>query len=417
MEPTRRFKDSNDLRFDHTLIEPGEDGYAQIVLTNPTGITRKLRPGTWVGRASGVEMVIQHSDDDAEDAVPNDAEELVAGNMQAAEGVLVNPEPCVAGVNNVDAERRVHFRKEKLSETLADEGSNLPPEERERLHSFLLECHEAFSLEKSERGETDLVELQIDTGDASPIKQQVRRMPFAVRQEVARQLREMQRAGVIRPSNSPWASPVVLVRKKDGSLRFCIDFRALNSITKPDTFPLPRIDDLLDQLGRAKHFSTLDLASGFWQIKLHAESREKTAFITPQGLFEFQVMPFGLTNAPAVFQRLMQQVLMGLNPPEGPDFVSVHIDDILIYSETLEDHLEHLKCVIERLMTSGLKLKPMKCHFVRQEVEYLGHIITPTGLKPNPKTVYLLKMEHLKHACSLYVTDNNRHGIPCMECT
>ena len=131
--------------------------------------------------------------------------------------------------------------------------------------------------------------------------------------------------------------------------------------------------------------------SGFWQIKLHAESREKTAFITPQGLFEFQVMPFGLTNAPAVFQRLMQQVLMGLNPPEGPDFVSVYIDDILIYLETLEDHLEHLKCVIERLMTSGLKLNPTKCHFVRQEVEYLGHIITPTGLKPNPKTVSSVK--------------------------
>lgn len=116
-----------------------------------------------------------------------------------------------------------------------------------------------------------------------PIKQQVRRMPFAVRQEVARQLREMQEAKVISPSNSPWASPVVLVRKKDGFLRFCIDFRALNSVTKADTFPLPRIDDL-DQLGRAKYFSTMDLASGFWQIKIHTDSKEKTAYITPQGL-------------------------------------------------------------------------------------------------------------------------------------
>ena len=178
VEPTRRFEDSNDLRFDHTLVEPGEDGYAQIVLTNPTGITLKLRPGTWVGRALGVEMVTQHSDDDAEDVVPNDAEELVAGNMQAAEGVLVNPEPGVAGVNNVDAESREHFRKEKLSETLADEGSNLPPEERERLHSFLLECHEAFSLEKSERGETDLVELQIDTEDVKACRVMAQELQF-----------------------------------------------------------------------------------------------------------------------------------------------------------------------------------------------------------------------------------------------
>jgi len=131
----------------------------------------------------------------------------------------------------------------------------------------------------------------------------------------------------------------------------------------------------------------MDLASEFWQIKIHADSKEKTAFITPQGLFEFQVMPFGLTNAPAVFQRLMEQVLMGLNPEEGPDFVSVYIDDILIYSETLEDHLQHLERVIERLEVAGLKLKPCKCHFMKQEVEYLGHLITPTGLRPNPNTI------------------------------
>ena len=197
----------------------------------------------------------------------------------------------------------------------------------------------------------------------------------------------MQETGVIKPSNSLWASPVVLVRKKDGTHRFCVDYQELNSVTRVDTFPLPRIDDLLDQLGKSAYSSTLDLATGYWQIWVHPNSQEKTAFVTPQGLYEFQVMSFGLTNAPAVFQRLMQCVLMGLNPEKGPDFVAVYIDDILVFSRTLEDHIDHLRLVFERLVETGLKLKPAKCRFVQKEVEYLGHIITPQGLKTNPRLV------------------------------
>ena len=132
---------------------------------------------------------------------------------------------------------------------------------------------------------------------------------------------------------------MVLVRKKDGSVKFCIDYRSLNLVTKADQFPIPRIDDLLDQLGKAKYFSTLDLASGYWQVQMHPDSVEKTAFITHQGLFEFNVMPFGLRNSPSVFQRLMQRALAGLNPENGPDFVSVFLDDVLVFSETFEEHL------------------------------------------------------------------------------
>ena len=205
-------------------------------------------------------------------------------------------------------------------------------------------------------------------------------MPFAVREEVTRQLKHMQDA---QPSSSPWASPVVIVRNKDGSHRFCIDCRQLNAVTKSDTYPLPRIDDLLDQLGQCKYFSTLDLASGYWQIEVKPTSREKTAFVTPQGLYEFLVMPFGLTNVPAVFQCLMQRVLAGLNPGAGPDFVAVYIDDVLVFSRTMEEHLVHLQAVIKRIKEAELKLKPAKCHFARQEVEYLGHLVTPEGLKMN----------------------------------
>ena len=212
-------------------------------------------------------------------------------------------------------------------------------------------------------------------------------MPFAVREEVARQLRKMQEAHIIQPSTSPWASPVVMVRKKDGSHRFCVDYQRLNAVTKADTYPLPRIDDLLDQLGQCKYFSTLDLASGYWQIKVATESQEKTAFVTPQGLYEFLVMPFGLTNAPAVFQRLMQRVLAGLNLEAGPDFVAVYIDDVLIFSQTIEEHLMHLRAVIQRIREVGLKLKPSKCHFACREVEYLGHVVMPEGSKTNQKLV------------------------------
>ena len=276
-------------------------------------------------------------------------------------------------------------RQKKLKEVLSE--PDFPDQEKRVLMEFLTVNHHIFSLEEGERGETDLVQMEIDTGDAHPKKQPPRRKPFALRREVARQLSEMQSKGVIEPSRSPWASPVVLVKKRDDTHRFCIDYRGLNSVTKPDGFPLPRIEYLLDQLGGCKYFSTIDLASGFWQIRMHPKAQEKTAFAIHQGLFEFRVMPFGLTNAPAVFQRLMQQVVTPLNPKSGPDFVSVYVDDILVFSASLEEHLSHLKIVIHRLAEAGLKLKPSKCRFAQKELQFLGHIISRDGLKTNPGLV------------------------------
>ncbi len=167
-------------------------------------------------------------------------------------------------MSKVSGQQRAQERKHKLMDLLQDEAVDIPQSQKEDFHQVLAEHHEAFVLEDGERGETDLVQFQIDTGDAPPKRQPLRRNPFAVRQEVARQLKKMQEMRVIQPSRSPWSRPIVLVRKKNGTLRFCVDYRHLNSVTKVETFPMPRIDDLLDQLGRSKYFSTLDLAAGYW---------------------------------------------------------------------------------------------------------------------------------------------------------
>ena len=196
--------------------------------------------------------------------------------------------------------------------------------ELSKLKALVSEYEDVFVLSGEDLDCTTLAEHRIDTGDHAPIKQYPRRTPFVQRAKIASLISDMEKKGVISPSVSPWASPVVLVSKKDGSTRFCVDFRRLNAITKKDVYPLPRIEDILDTLGKARYFTTLDLSAGYWQIPLDQSAKEKTAFTTHCGLFEFNHMPFGLCNAPSTFQRLMQTVLTGL---EGKTCF-VYIDDI-----------------------------------------------------------------------------------------
>ena len=364
-------RDCDGVQLDESVIKVSRNGHTTIVLSNPSGSTCKVSQGTYVGVLAEMEEV------DPTAVEYQDTHSVITDHCESG----VTPSVRIIQTSNVE------MRKRKLQESVAEIGVSLPWQEKAKLLSLLCEHHNLFALDEGERGETGLIQMQIDTGSATPKRQAVRRTPFAARQEIARQLKVMQDQGIIYPSSSPWASPVVLVKKKDGSLRFCVDYRHLNSVTKSDTFPLPRIDDLLDQLGKAKYFSTLDLASGYWQVQVHPLSCEKTAFVTHQGLYEFAVMPFGLKNAPALFQRLMQRVLMGLNPSDGHDFVSVYLDDVLVFSETFNSHLEHLALVLQRFASAGLKLKPSKCHFICQRVEYLGHLITPSGIQPNPNRV------------------------------
>lgn len=267
------------------------------------------------------------------------------------------------------------------------EALNLSRPEREALHKLLTEFEDIFSRGAHDIGRTNLAKHKIDTGDSRPIKQAMRRVPFQRYKEVENLVKDMIKQDVIEPSSSPWASPIVLVKKKDGSTRFCIDYRKLNSVTKKDAYPLPRIDEILDHLSGAKYFSSLDLASGYWQVEVEPEDREKTAFITGEGLFQFKVLPFGLSNAPGTFQRLMDAVLSGLKWK----IALVYLDDIVVWSATIEEHLSRLREVFSRIRQAGLKLKPQKCQLLQERIAFLGHEVSADGIRTDPAKVKAVK--------------------------
>jgi hypothetical protein len=256
-------------------------------------------------------------------------------------------------------------------------------DDRRRLKSLLEEFSDVFSRSEYDLGCADLVEHPIFTGDSRPIKQMLRRHPIPHVEAIRKQTEEMIKQDVVEPACGEWRSNVVLVKKKDGSLRFCIDYRQLNDITRKDVYPLPRIDVCLDSLSGAQYFSTFDLRSGYHQVPMREEDRDKTAYVTREGTFRFKKMPFGLCNAGATFQRLMDLVMAGLNF----EICLVYLDDIVLYSKDISEHLERLRVLLTRLRGAKLKLKPSKCHLLRREVEFLGHVVSGEGVGTDPKKI------------------------------
>ncbi|TIA68013.1 hypothetical protein E3P91_04182 [Wallemia ichthyophaga] len=214
---------------------------------------------------------------------------------------------------------------------------------------------------------------------AKPPSRSPYRLSFTEQDELKKQLKQLVDSKLIRPSTSPYGSPVLFVRKKSGELRMCIDYRALNNITIKNRYPIPRMDEILDQLAPARYFSKLDLTSGYWQMRIKDEDVPKTAFTSKFGHYEFMVMPFGLCNAPSSFQYLMNSIFQDLLD----EYVVVYLDDIMVYSRTKKDHLQHLTEIFRRLRDYKLYVKLKKCEFMKSKVEYLGHIVGNNSITPD----------------------------------
>lgn len=295
--------------------------------------------------------------------------------------------------NNVDSffiiNEIYNFETSNIKELNTD---HLNQEEKKKLNYLLQEYEELFFKEGDQLTSAYEVQHEIYTTINNAIFSKIYRYPKIHEQEIEIQINEMLKQNIIKPSNSPYNSPLWIVPKKSDNSgkqkwRIVIDYRKLNEVTISDKFPLPNIDSTLEKLGMAQYFTTLDLAKGFHQILVREEDRKKTAFSTPFGHFEYLRMPFGLKNAPATFQRLMNSVLVGLINK----ICIVYLDDILIFSTSLKEHLDSIKRVFKRLRETGLKIQVDKCNFLKRETEFLGHVLTPEGVKPNPNKIKVIQ--------------------------
>ena len=299
------------------------------------------------------------------------------------------PSPDLFKKLETDAQTKPHLSMEeryKLLIAALEKDGGLerlkmwPPKLAAKATRLLLEYQDIFSLEPHEIGCTDVTEHDIELLDHEPFKERFHCIAPPLVEELRQHIQEMLDIGAIRPSQSPWCNAVVLVRKKDGSVRFCIDFRHLNAKMKKDSYPLPRMQETMESMEGTRYFSCMDLKSGFWQVKMSEKAHQYTAFtVGSMGVYEFLRMPYGLCNAPATFQRLMQNCLGKLNLT----YALIYLDNVIVYSRTEEEHLTRLRAMFERFRESGLKLKPSKCNFFRTEINYLGHTMSAKGMEPS----------------------------------
>jgi hypothetical protein len=272
---------------------------------------------------------------------------------------------------------------DKLIKELHIDISNLSAGEIKQIYDLLERKAEVFAKKDQPLTHIKDVTHKIDTGKEQPISSRKYRVAHNERPIIQELITDMLKKKLIEPSRSPWSSPIVLVRKKDGSIRFCCDYRRLNSLTIKDVYALPRIDDALASLNGNKFFSGLDCFQAYWQMPMDEESKAKTAFITDEGLFQWNVMPYGLCNAPASYQRFMDAILAGLKW----NILICYVDDVVVFSKDFSSHLKDLETVFDRFLEANLQLKPSKCHLFQRQLVYLGHIISEKGISMDPKKI------------------------------
>ena len=375
VEHTTKFVENYGLLVGRSLVDIRR-GVIPLRVLNPHSQSIKLFQGTVVGVAEPVE-ICHNAPVEIEKVLVRHVARETNHNLPNEE--TAPPEPHSQRDN---ASRGVPAH---LQELLENGSQFLTSEQKQSLEQLLVKFQEVFVGPDGKLGRTNLIKHKINTGDHRPIRQHPRRVPLHLQEEAKGQVKKMLQEGVIEPSSSPWSAPVVLVRKKDGTYRYCIDYRMLNKVTVGDAYPIPRVS--FDQLEGAKWFGTLDLQSGYWQVEMDQADKEKTAFVCKEGLFQFNLMPFGLTNAPSTFERLMEMVLAGLQY----QICLIYLDDVIVYGKSFEEEISRLGKVFCRLQDAGLKLKPQKCVLFQKQVTYLGHIVSERGVAPDPAKIESVK--------------------------
>ena len=364
LEPTARLMEVNQLILARSLVDTSSDIIPLRVL-NPTDYPCTLYKDTVAAMCEPVDLV--------------ETPHIWGNNLALCQEHEKGDSVTVA----VDNDGETLSVPEHLADLFQRSLHLLNPDERSQLARLLTDFADVFAVSSDDLGHTSLVTHQINTGSSQPIRQPARRLPLHKRVETDTLLKDMLKKGVIEPSSSPWTSPIVLVKKKDGSTRFCVDYRKPNEVTVKDSYPLPRIDDCLDALAGCSWFSTLDLCCGYWQVAMSEEDKPRTVFSTGNGLHQFTVMSFGLCNAPVTFERLMEKVLSGL-PWE---VCLLYLDDIIFHGREFGEAIKRLCTVLQRLRDAGLKLSPKKCILLQQSVSFLGHVVSNHGVSTDPKKI------------------------------
>ena len=379
VEPTDHFQAEYPLQMASTLVDINRACTCKVRMLNPFPTAMSIKQDAVIGRAEpieGIPIVITNEEDSSETENHVTVRRIKFVTSKHAQSLPEYTTRRVQAADSTEIPSHLVDLYEKTSQGLNNE-------QKQKVANLLGRFKDSFSRDEWDLGLTHLTAHAIKTEGAAPVKQPPRRVPMAYAEEEKKAIEDLKAKGVIRESSSPWASPIVLVKKKDGGVRPCVDYRKVNELVKPDGFPLPRIQDCLDAVAGSELFSTFDLTSGYFQIPLVEEDIPKSAFVCKYGHYEMTRMPFGLNNAASTFQRTMEMALSGLQ------WITclIYIDDIIVFGKNFEEHMSRVEEVFERIKAAGLKLKPQKCQMLQREVVFLGHTVSGDGVRPNPTNI------------------------------